>query len=176
MTNEISNGWCHVGCDFLIFCWDHCMLHTIHLVLKQQYTHESTRNEHPSTRSLISPPVTSCLSVKLLGRQGSQWLLGLLWLTATKLGKIPIWTLVGRVPWRTVHIINQIMRASVLLCFWPFERQNDWVWRTVTRFTQPHVHTYTFCPYVISTLYHLLEELQMRTFKRYFSCAILLTT
>jgi hypothetical protein len=35
---------------------------------------------------------------------------------------------------------------------------------------------YVFCPYVISTLYHLLEELQMRTFKRYLSCAILLTT
>jgi hypothetical protein len=32
-----------------------------------------------------------------------------------------------------------------------------------------------FCPYVISTLYHLLEELQMRTFKRYFSHTILLT-
>jgi hypothetical protein len=39
------------------------------------------------------------------------------------------------------------------------------------------IHMYMLCPYVISTLYHLLEELvQMRTFKRYFSCAILLTT
>jgi hypothetical protein len=46
----------------------------------------------------------------------------------------------------------------------------------VARFTQPHVHMYMFCPYVISTLYHLLEKLQMRTFKRYFSCTILLTT
>jgi hypothetical protein len=44
-------------------------------------------------------------------------------------------------------------------------------WWGVTRYTQPHVHMYMFCPYVISTLYHLLEELQMRTFKRYFfSC------
>jgi hypothetical protein len=33
-----------------------------------------------------------------------------------------------------------------------------------------------FCPYVISTLYHLLEELQMRTFKRYVSGTILLIT
>jgi hypothetical protein len=49
--------------------------------------------------------------------------------------------------------------------------------KKVTRFAQPHVHTYMFCPYVISTLYHLLEELvQMRTFKRYFSRAIILTT
>jgi hypothetical protein len=47
----------------------------------------------------------------------------------------------------------------------------------MTRFPQPHVHTYMFCRYVISTLYHLLEKLQMRrTFKRYFACAILLTT
>jgi hypothetical protein len=45
----------------------------------------------------------------------------------------------------------------------------------VTRFAQPHIYTYMFCPYVISTLYDLLEELQMRTFKRYFSHAILLT-
>jgi hypothetical protein len=38
----------------------------------------------------------------------------------------------------------------------------------VTRFAQPHVHMYMFCSYVISTLYGLLEELQMRTSKRYF--------
>jgi hypothetical protein len=29
---------------------------------------------------------------------------------------------------------------------------------TLTRFAQPHVHTYIFCPYVISTLFWLLEE------------------
>jgi hypothetical protein len=29
------------------------------------------------------------------------------------------------------------------------------------------LHMYMFCPYVISILYHLLEELQMRNFKRY---------
>ena len=46
----------------------------------------------------------------------------------------------------------------------------------MTRFTQPHVHMYMFCPGIISTIYHLLEELQMGTFKRYFSLAILLTT
>jgi hypothetical protein len=40
----------------------------------------------------------------------------------------------------------------------------------LTRFAQPHVHVYMLCPYVISTLYHLLEELQMRIFKRNFSC------
>jgi hypothetical protein len=28
----------------------------------------------------------------------------------------------------------------------------------MTRSAQPHVHTYMFCPYVISTLYWLLEE------------------
>jgi hypothetical protein len=28
----------------------------------------------------------------------------------------------------------------------------------VTRFAQPHIHMYMFCPYVISTLYRLLEE------------------
>jgi hypothetical protein len=33
----------------------------------------------------------------------------------------------------------------------------------MTRKAQPHVHMYMFCPYVISTLYHLLEESQMRT-------------
>jgi hypothetical protein len=49
-------------------------------------------------------------------------------------------------------------------------------WWVVTRFAQPHIHTYMFCLCVISTLYHLLEELQMRTFKRYFSDANLLTT
>jgi hypothetical protein len=39
------------------------------------------------------------------------------------------------------------------------------------------LHMYMLCPYVISTRYQLLEELvQMRTFKRYFSHAILLTT
>jgi hypothetical protein len=31
-------------------------------------------------------------------------------------------------------------------------------WWGVTRSTQPHVHTYMFCPHVISTLYQLLEE------------------
>jgi hypothetical protein len=34
----------------------------------------------------------------------------------------------------------------------------------VTRFTQPHVHMYMCHPYVISILYCLLEELQMRIF------------
>jgi hypothetical protein len=38
---------------------------------------------------------------------------------------------------------------------------------SVTSFAQPHILMYMFCPYVISTLYHLLEELQMRTFKRF---------
>jgi hypothetical protein len=33
-----------------------------------------------------------------------------------------------------------------------------------------HVHMYMFCPYVISTLYQLLEELQMITFKNICSC------
>jgi hypothetical protein len=42
--------------------------------------------------------------------------------------------------------------------------------------SESHVHTYMFCPYVICTLYYSLEESQMRTFKRYFSRAILLTT
>jgi hypothetical protein len=42
----------------------------------------------------------------------------------------------------------------------------------VKRSTQPHVHMYMLCPYVISTLYHLLEESQMRTFKRYISDAL----
>jgi hypothetical protein len=45
-------------------------------------------------------------------------------------------------------------------------------WWGVTRFAQPHIHMYMFCPYVISTLYWLLEKLQMRTFKTYFSHAI----
>lgn len=53
------------------------MLHTIHLVLKQQHKHESTRNEHPSEHSLISPPVTSWLLVCQFGclgdKQGSDW-------------------------------------------------------------------------------------------------------
>ncbi len=49
-------------------------------------------------------------------------------------------------------------------------------WLGVTRFSQPHVHMHMFCPYVDSTLCCLLEELQMRTFKRYFSCTILVTT
>jgi hypothetical protein len=41
-------------------------------------------------------------------------------------------------------------------------------WWGVTRFAQPHVHTHMQVhSYVISTLYCLLEELQMRTFKRY---------
>jgi hypothetical protein len=31
-----------------------------------------------------------------------------------------------------------------------------------------HLYMYMFCPYVISTLYCLLKELQMRTFKTYF--------
>jgi hypothetical protein len=31
-------------------------------------------------------------------------------------------------------------------------------WWGVKRSTQPHLHTYMFCPYVISTLYWLLEE------------------
>jgi hypothetical protein len=49
------------------------------------------------------------------------------------------------------------------------------IWR-MARFAQPHILMYMFCPCVISTHYQLLEELQMRTFKRYFSLAILLTT
>jgi hypothetical protein len=47
----------------------------------------------------------------------------------------------------------------------------------MARFAQPHVHTYMSFLYVISTLYHLLEELQMRTFKQFlFSCEILPTS
>jgi hypothetical protein len=42
----------------------------------------------------------------------------------------------------------------------------------MTRFAQPHIHMYMFCAYVISTLYQLLEESQMWTSKRYFSCAL----
>jgi hypothetical protein len=42
----------------------------------------------------------------------------------------------------------------------------------VTRSTQPHIHMYMLCPYVISTLYQLLEESQMWTSKRYFSRAL----
>jgi hypothetical protein len=57
-------------------------------------------------------------------------------------------------------------------CTWTFLGMKS----ILTRFAQPHIQLYMFCPYVISTLYHLLEELQMRAFKRYFSHAILLTT
>jgi hypothetical protein len=32
---------------------------------------------------------------------------------------------------------------------------------SLTRFTEPHIHMYMFCPYVISTLYWLLEESQL---------------
>jgi hypothetical protein len=48
----------------------------------------------------------------------------------------------------------------------------------LTRFTQPHVYMYVFCPYVISSLYCLLKELQMRILKKIatFSHAILHTT
>jgi hypothetical protein len=42
--------------------------------------------------------------------------------------------------------------------------------------TASHTQMYMVCPYVISTLYHLLGELQIRTFKRHFSCTILPTT
>jgi hypothetical protein len=33
-------------------------------------------------------------------------------------------------------------------------------WWGVTRLTQPHVHTYMFCPYVISTLYCFIVYLE----------------
>ena len=39
--------------------------------------------------------------------------------------------------------------------------------KQLTRFAQCHVHTYMFHPYAISTLYRVLEELQVRSFKRY---------
>jgi hypothetical protein len=42
----------------------------------------------------------------------------------------------------------------------------------MTRSTQPRVHMYMSCPYVISTLYRLLEESQLWTSKRYFSRAL----
>jgi hypothetical protein len=41
----------------------------------------------------------------------------------------------------------------------------------VTRFTQLHVHTHMFCPYVISTPLPVTWRIQMRTFKRYLSHA-----
>jgi hypothetical protein len=47
--------------------------------------------------------------------------------------------------------------------------------KQLTRFAQCHGHTYMFNPYAISTLYHVLEELQVRSSKDTFSCAILLT-
>jgi hypothetical protein len=45
-------------------------------------------------------------------------------------------------------------------------------WWGVTRSAQPHVHTHVLCPYVISTLFQLLEESQIWTSKRFFSCAL----
>jgi hypothetical protein len=65
------------------------------------------------------------------------------------------------------------MKLVTSVC-WSSDPGNCQWW--VTRFKQSHVHMYMFCPYVISTLHHLLEELQMRTFKKYISHAILLTT
>jgi hypothetical protein len=47
---------------------------------------------------------------------------------------------------------------------------------SLTRFAQPHIHMYMICPHVISTPSPVTWRIQMRTFKRYFSCSILLTT
>jgi hypothetical protein len=47
---------------------------------------------------------------------------------------------------------------------------------SVDKICTAHIHMYMFYPYVISTIFHLLEELQVRTFKRYFSHVILLTS
>jgi hypothetical protein len=49
-------------------------------------------------------------------------------------------------------------------------------WWGVTRSTQPHVHTYMSCPYVISTLYCLVEEYKWELSKDTFFFCILLTT
>ncbi len=59
---------------------------------------------------------------------------------------------------------------------WNFSGWPNLAVGVMTRFIHTHIHMYMFCSYLISTLYHLLEELQMRTFKRYFSHAIILTT
>jgi hypothetical protein len=61
------------------------------------------------------------------------------------------------------------MVLFVLLFIFCFETVSRWC--RVTRFTQPHVLTYMFCPYVISTPLPVTWRIQMRTFKRYLSCA-----
>jgi hypothetical protein len=56
---------------------------------------------------------------------------------------------------------------------WGASRVNHII-NIMTRLADPHVHTYVSSPYVISTIYQLLEESQMQTSKRYFSCALFL--
>jgi hypothetical protein len=55
---------------------------------------------------------------------------------------------------------------------WPTER----IAKSKESDTQPHVHAYMFCPYVISTLYRLLKDYKWEISKWYFSHTTLLTT
>jgi hypothetical protein len=67
--------------------------------------------------------------------------------------------------WHLTHVAFYMF--CIYICF-----VKALTWWGVTRSTQPHVHTYMFCPYVISTLYWFLEESQLWTSKRYVSHAL----
>jgi hypothetical protein len=55
-------------------------------------------------------------------------------------------------------ILFSLMQFFSQLYTWIFCFVKALRWWGVTRFTQPHMHTYMFCPHVVSTLYWLLEE------------------
>jgi hypothetical protein len=64
-----------------------------------------------------------------------------------------------------VHPHVKLFVLHFMLCFVKALR-----WWGVTSFAQPHIHMYMFCCYVISTLYHLLEESNENFQKIIFLC------
>jgi hypothetical protein len=68
------------------------------------------------------------------------------------------------------HCAIHLFNCEVGCCNWLLTQSA--IINPMTRSAQPQVHKYMFCPYVISTLYQLLEESKMWTSRRYFSHAL----
>jgi hypothetical protein len=76
--------------------------------------------------------------------------------------------LICLIPW-SPHMALFVLHF--ILCFVKVSR-----WWGVTRFAQPHILVYMFCPYVISTPLPVTCKVTNETFKRHLSCGLLLPT
>ncbi len=97
-----------------------------------------------------SEPSQIWLHMQLTWKQNS-----IVWFTQFDYGERLIHHISTQHVWsHKVHPHVELFVLHFTLCFVKA------LWWGVTRFALPHVHTYMFCPYVISTLHCLLEKLQ----------------